>query len=146
MKQAEVLTALNLSVTMQFKAYANKIAAMLKLVQELEKMEGFTVLLSGIKGNLEMVKALPVFEEPENYSKRYLHNEKVKQQNNCKDIFGEFQQWDEITVSFIGRLKGAIGIFYKITDTVQATDEKAAILALYDKYEHIHQPKVKKIK
>jgi len=102
MKQTEVLTALNLPVTMQFKAYANKIAAMLKLVQELEKMEGFTVLLSGIKGNLEMVKALPVFEEPENYSKRYLHDEKVKQQNNCKDIFGEFQQWDEITVSFKG--------------------------------------------
>ena len=49
-------------------------------------------------------------------------------------------------ISFTGHLKGAIGIFYKITDTVQATDEKAAILALYDKYDHIHHPKVKKIK
>ena len=49
-------------------------------------------------------------------------------------------------ISFTGRLKGAIGIFYKITDTVRATDEKAATLALYDKYEHIHQLKVKKIK
>ena len=49
-------------------------------------------------------------------------------------------------ISFTGRLKGAIGIFYPITDKVQATDEKAAILALYDKYEHISNPKVKKIK
>jgi len=49
-------------------------------------------------------------------------------------------------ISFTGRLTGSIGKVYRITDTVQATDEKAAILALYDKYEHIHQPKVKKIK
>lgn len=49
-------------------------------------------------------------------------------------------------ISFTGRLKGAIGIFYKITDTVQAANENDAILALYDKYEHIHQPIVKQTK
>jgi hypothetical protein len=49
-------------------------------------------------------------------------------------------------ISFTGRLKGAIGIFYKISDTVQAEDEKAAILKLYDKYDSVHQPKVKMIK
>jgi len=48
-------------------------------------------------------------------------------------------------ITFTGRLIGAIGIFYKITDTVQAANEKDAILALYNKYEHIHQPKVKLI-
>jgi hypothetical protein len=38
---------------------------------------------------------------------------------------------------FSGRTKGAIGIFYHITDLVQGTDKKNAELNLYDKYEHI---------
>jgi len=49
-------------------------------------------------------------------------------------------------ITFTGRLKGAIGIFYKITDTVKAINEDAAILALHDKYEHINLPIVKLIK
>lgn len=44
-------------------------------------------------------------------------------------------------VSFTGRLKNALGICYHISDTVQAVDEQAALLALYDKYEHISFPK-----
>jgi hypothetical protein len=38
---------------------------------------------------------------------------------------------------FYGRKKGAIGIFYHISDTVQGNDEKEANLNLYDKYDHI---------
>lgn len=40
-------------------------------------------------------------------------------------------------ISFIGRLNGAIGKRYQITEIVKATDEDAATLKLYDKYEHI---------
>jgi hypothetical protein len=46
-------------------------------------------------------------------------------------------------IKFHGRTKNAIGITYWITDTVEAEDEKAAILKLYDKYEHISRPVVK---
>jgi len=45
-------------------------------------------------------------------------------------------------LSFIGRLKGAIGITYKIHETVKAENLEAAKLKLYDKYEHITQIKV----
>ena len=41
------------------------------------------------------------------------------------------------TAKFTGRKVGAIGIFYPITTTVQAENEEAARLKLYDKYEHI---------
>jgi len=41
--------------------------------------------------------------------------------------------------TFTGREKNAIGIFYKITDIVEADDQEQARLKLYDKYEHIHQ-------
>lgn len=43
--------------------------------------------------------------------------------------------------SFIGRQVGAIGIFYKITATVEAENIEAAKLRLYDKYDHIQQLK-----
>ena len=44
--------------------------------------------------------------------------------------------------TFIGRLKSAIGITYKITDKVKAENEKEANLKLYDKYEHISNLKI----
>ncbi len=40
-------------------------------------------------------------------------------------------------VKFHGRTKNALGICYWIEATVQAVDEKAALIALYDKYEHV---------
>ena len=46
------------------------------------------------------------------------------------------------SVSFYGRLNGAIGCFCSIVDIVCADDEKAAILKLYDKYDHVHHPVV----
>ena len=42
------------------------------------------------------------------------------------------------TITFRGRTVGAIGIFYTIKETVTALSEKAAVLSLYDRYEHIH--------
>lgn len=48
-------------------------------------------------------------------------------------------------VSFKGRKIGAIGIFYKISDTVtmpkDSTNEQV-LLNLYDKYEHISEFKI----
>ncbi len=39
--------------------------------------------------------------------------------------------------SFNGRQAGAIGIFYKITDTYKAKDIHEALSLLYEDYEHI---------
>lgn len=39
--------------------------------------------------------------------------------------------------SFTGRQAGAIGIFYKITDTYKAKDIHHALSLLYEDYEHI---------
>jgi len=44
------------------------------------------------------------------------------------------------TIRFTGRRVGAIGIFYTITAQRRAKDKDAAVLALYDEYEHIHNP------
>ncbi len=41
------------------------------------------------------------------------------------------------TATFVGRTKGAIGIFYRINTTVTADNPEAARLALYDRFEHI---------
>jgi hypothetical protein len=48
-------------------------------------------------------------------------------------------------VTFIGREKGAIGIFYQITATVKGEDEKQALLNLYDNYDHVSSPNFKDI-
>jgi hypothetical protein len=53
----------------------------------------------------------------------------------------------KFTYKFIGRTRGAIGIFYPITATVEAEQEADAILRLYDNYEHIQQRRlIKKTK
>jgi hypothetical protein len=48
----------------------------------------------------------------------------------------------EYTITFNGRKAGAIGIFYWITETVQAESEQEAVLKLYEKYDHITQKKI----
>ena len=40
-------------------------------------------------------------------------------------------------VIFMGRLRGADGIRYRIEAEVRGADQEAALLALYDHYEHI---------
>ena len=44
---------------------------------------------------------------------------------------------------FYGRLKNAIGIFYSITAYVEAEDEKAANLKLYDTYDNVLMLKIR---
>lgn len=48
-------------------------------------------------------------------------------------------------IRFTGRTKGAIGIFYPITAYREAADPDAAVLALYDAYEHIHHPEITEV-
>jgi hypothetical protein len=48
--------------------------------------------------------------------------------------------------SFIGRTKGALGLTYPCTATVQAKDEKEALVKLYDTHEHIFGAKFKEVK
>jgi beta-galactosidase beta subunit len=43
--------------------------------------------------------------------------------------------------TFTGRQAGAIGIFYKITDTYKAKDIHEALSYLYEDYEHIQNLK-----
>ncbi len=50
------------------------------------------------------------------------------------------------SILFTGRKVGAIGIFQEIESQVFATDEKAALLALYERFEHISKPQVKEWK
>lgn len=46
------------------------------------------------------------------------------------------------TIRFIGRKIHAIGAFYPYTTTRTAENVDAAIIALYDEYEHIQQPTI----
>lgn len=46
------------------------------------------------------------------------------------------------TFSFIGRQNGAIGIFYKISETYEAENISEAKSLLYRDYEHISQLKI----
>ena len=49
----------------------------------------------------------------------------------------EVTKMEKYRITFIGRTKNALGITYKITKTVEAADEVAATLKLYDTHEHI---------
>jgi len=40
-------------------------------------------------------------------------------------------------INFKGRLKSSIGITYKITEIIQASNEASAEMELYKKYDHI---------
>lgn len=48
--------------------------------------------------------------------------------------------------TFTGREAGAIGICYKITDTVKAVNQYVAREELSEKYEHITELELKEIK
>lgn len=49
-------------------------------------------------------------------------------------------------IVFSGRIKGAIGIFYTISALRSAESPEAALLALYEDYEHIHSYKITEYK
>lgn len=46
-------------------------------------------------------------------------------------------------ITFSGKVKGAIGIAQYIEAEVEAFDIPGAVLLLYDRFEHIHVPKVR---
>lgn len=48
-------------------------------------------------------------------------------------------------IRFTGRKKGAIGVFYPITAQVFAVNTDAAVLALYERFEHVQNPQAKEI-
>jgi hypothetical protein len=48
-------------------------------------------------------------------------------------------------IAFFGRLRGAIGVSCAFTKTIQATNEEAAILKMYDEYDHIQQPSITEV-
>lgn len=98
MNQLQVLSKLNLVPCDLTKRYASKLLSLFTLIKELEKMDGFKVVLNGIKGNVEIVSSMPHLEYPENYNERHRYFEKKKQQDNCKEITGEFEQWQQITL------------------------------------------------
>lgn len=50
----------------------------------------------------------------------------------------------QFKITFIGRLAGAIGITYRIVETVEAENDKKAVLKLYEKFEHIHVLSIEK--
>lgn len=102
MKQttAQILNGLSLQPSTENKKYATKLVALFSLINEIEKLPSFAVTLSGIKGNCVMVNELPILIYPDEYVKRDRYFELKRKQDNCKDIFGEFQQWDEIKVTY----------------------------------------------
>jgi len=48
-------------------------------------------------------------------------------------------------VEFTGRVLGAIGIFCRYYETVTAADKEKAVLALYDRFEHIRVIKIEEV-
>ena len=46
------------------------------------------------------------------------------------------------TITFVGRLNGAIGIMYETTLTVSAENEESATLKLYETHDHIRVMKI----
>lgn len=45
-------------------------------------------------------------------------------------------------ITFRGCERGAIGMLYRITETVSADTEDDALLSLYVKYDHIQRPRI----
>lgn len=80
------------------KKYAAKLQSLFTLINELEKMDGCKVELKGIKGNAELVKELSEIKRI-NYKYDSQYNEAVKQQNYCRCVYGEFEQWQQVEIS-----------------------------------------------
>ena len=80
------------------KKYAAKLMGLFSLINDIEKMDGFKVCLNGIKGNLQLVNELPELN-PDNYNSRFSFDAAVKQQDFCRYLFGEFENWQHITIS-----------------------------------------------
>jgi hypothetical protein len=49
-------------------------------------------------------------------------------------------------IIFNGKKRDAIGSFYSFVEYIKGEDEKAAILRLYELYDHIHIMSIKEVK
>lgn len=107
MNQNEIITELKLDKDWQTsrtgKPYAAKLVSLLNLINLLEKLPGFKVIFNGQKGNLELVNALPVinredFKTVGTKSDWDFYNEATRAQDNCRDMYGLFEQWEQVTV------------------------------------------------
>lgn len=100
MNQKQIISQLGFDANYWLaKKYASKLMGLFSLINELEKLDGFKVLLNGIKGNVDMVKELPEIIYPECYIERNRYFELKKQQDSCKAIFGEFENWQQVTIT-----------------------------------------------
>ena len=80
------------------KKYAGKLSGLLSLINDLEKLPGYKVSLIGAKGNYEMVRDMPKLSQLD-YRRKEQFFEAEKQQQNCKMIYGEFEQWQNVEIS-----------------------------------------------
>lgn len=91
MNQKQILKELNLGDNNLNKIYAKQLLSLFNLINGIEKLPGFKVILKEIKGNIEMVNELPEI----NRMNDDYYNRKLMQ-NNLKEIFGNFEQWQNI--------------------------------------------------
>lgn len=99
MNQKQIIADLGLDANYWIvKKYAAKLIGLFSLIKELEKLDGFNVCLNGIKGNLQLVNELPELN-PDNYHSRDAYSRNVTMQQNCKYLYGEFEQWQMVTIS-----------------------------------------------
>lgn len=94
MNQQQILSALKLDANQLNKGYVAKLVSVCKLSKELSLLPGFKVNRE-LKGNLELVQSLPVLSQL-NYRHKEAYFNAVKMQDNCKDIYGNFQQWEQL--------------------------------------------------
>lgn len=80
------------------KKYAAKLMGLFNLINDLEKLDGYKVSLNGIKGNLQLVNELPELNV-DNYHSRFSFDEAKRQQDFCRDLFGEFENWQQVTIT-----------------------------------------------
>lgn len=97
-----------------------------------------------VNNNFLFVNANTAKEARNNFNDVYI-NECAGDITNVLKI-NKVERYDKnYKVKFVGRLKNAIGKFYLIMETVNAPKDATRdeiLLKLYDKYEHIQQPKI----
>lgn len=92
-----IIDTLNIGNSQVGKKYAAKLLQLFLLINELEKLDGFKVSLNGNFGNVQLVNMLPELQE-ENYRHSSIYWEAKKQQDNCREVYGLFEMWQQITV------------------------------------------------
>jgi hypothetical protein len=137
MNQNEIITALKFDAKYWLaKKYANKLQSLFNLINELEKLDGFKVELKGVKGNVDMVNELPEIKRI-NYKLDSQYNDAVKQQEYCRNLYGEFEQWQNVVISHktgCYRLPFPIGNkFYNVIagmagEAVEVEDKKDVVI------------------